>query len=67
MANVATVLANIAALKGRAQTALSNNATFLAIASPTNAQVLTQVQALTRQANGLIRLQLTQFDTISDS
>lgn len=45
-----------AALYAKAQPALDSNATFLAIASPSNAQVLLQVQRLTRQVDGLIRL-----------
>ena len=37
------------------------NRTFLALTSPTTAQSITQVQALTRQTNALIRLALGQF------
>lgn len=36
--------------------AISNNDAFLAIASPTNAQVVTQVQRLTRECTALLRL-----------
>lgn len=54
---------NLAALQAKAQTALTNNATFQAIASPTNAQNAAQVQALTRQCNGIIRLLLNLTDT----
>jgi hypothetical protein len=36
--------------------ARANNTTFLGIASPTNAQIVSQVQALTRQNNGLMRV-----------
>ena len=39
-----------------AQTALANNHTFLALPSPTAAQSVAQVQALTRQIDALIRL-----------
>jgi hypothetical protein len=46
----------------QAQTALITNRTFLAIGSPTNAQTLTQVQAMARQNNGIIRILLNQFD-----
>jgi hypothetical protein len=47
----------------RAAAALDINAAFLAIASPTNAQTLAQVKALTRQTSGLIRMALNQFDS----
>jgi hypothetical protein len=47
----------------RAQAALTTNATFLAINSPTNAQTLAQVRALTRECSGLIRMALNQFDS----
>lgn len=59
--------ANQATLTSRAQTALTNNATFLAINNPTTAQAVTQVKALTRQVNGLLRFLLNEFDSISDS
>ena len=42
----------------QAAQAMSDNRTYLAIGSPTNAQNLAQIRALTRQINGLIRLQL---------
>ena len=45
-----------AALLAKVATALTNNAVFLAVASPTNAQAVAQVKALTRQVNALIRL-----------
>lgn len=57
-----TSLTNAATLRSRALTALDANATFLALASPTNAQVVAQVQKLTRECNGLIRLALSQLD-----
>lgn len=59
--------ANQATLTSRAQTALTNNATFLAINNPTTAQAITQVKALTRQVDGIIRLLLDQVDSLSDS
>jgi hypothetical protein len=37
------------------QNALSGNAAYLAIGSPSNAQVAAQVRALTQQQNGIIR------------
>jgi hypothetical protein len=54
--------ANSATVANRAQLALANNQTFLALAAPTAAQTLAQVQALTRQTNGVIRLLLAQLD-----
>lgn len=55
------------AIRVKAQQALAGNQTFLALASPTNAQTLAQVKSLTRQMNALIRLQLQQLDDISDT
>lgn len=54
--------ANETTIRTQADQALATNATFLGIASPTNAQVAAQVKALTRQSNGLIRLALRRFD-----
>ena len=48
------------ALADVAQQAIADNATFLALGTPSNAQVLAQVRALTRQNNQLIR-RLTQL------
>lgn len=53
-----------AGVLARAQTAYSNNLDYLAINSPTNAQVAAQVAALTRQMNGVIRL-LSNLDKLS--
>lgn len=54
----ATVAAesNRTTLTTQARAALAGNRTFLANASPTNAQTLAQVKALTRQMNAVIRL-----------
>ena len=45
----------------QAQGALASNAAYIALASPTNAQVAAQVKALTRQNNKIIRLLLSQI------
>jgi hypothetical protein len=42
-------------LRTKMRAALADNATFLALASPTQAQTLAQVRRLTRQTNALIR------------
>jgi len=49
-------------LHDSARQALVANRTFLDLASPTNAQVLSQVRALTRQNQGLIRLAIGLLD-----
>ena len=59
-----TATANDATIRTQATTALDTNRTFIALASPTQAQTLAQVKALSRQMNGLIRLQLGQLDGI---
>lgn len=61
-AAVQAKVANAATIRAQAQTALTSNATYIAIASPTNAQVAAQVKALTRQMDGVIRLLLAQLD-----
>lgn len=53
---------NEVTLKDNANTALTNNRTYLAIATPTNAQVTAQVRALTQQMNGALRLLLQKLD-----
>lgn len=58
-------ITNRADLEAKAGTALTTNATFLAIANPTTAQVTTQVKALTRQVDALIRLVTNRLDDTS--
>lgn len=53
---------NRATLTERASTALAGNRDFLALASPTQAQTLAQVKALTRQNTALIRLLTNALD-----
>lgn len=60
-----TPAANQQTLQARAQLALTANATYLAIASPSNAQVSAQVTALTKEATAVIRLLLGQLDSTS--
>lgn len=48
--------ANLATLYSRMATARSTNTTFLGLTSPTNAQVVAEVQALARQNNGIMRV-----------
>jgi hypothetical protein len=59
---LAPMAANWGVLAGKAATAITNNQTFLALATPTPAQAAAQIQALTRQVNALIRVQLGILD-----
>jgi hypothetical protein len=54
-------VANQAALLHKATLALQINATYLALNPPTQAQVVAQVAALTKEVNALLKLALGQF------
>ena len=54
-------------LRVRAKKALVANQAYLAVGSPSNAQLLAQLRALTRQVNALIRLEVDQFDSTDDA
>lgn len=55
--------ANLTDLQAKAQNAIASNQNFLAIASPTNAQAVAQVQTLTRENTAIIRLLLGLLDS----
>jgi hypothetical protein len=59
------IAANDRTLRDKAATGLTTNTTYLALGSPTNAQNLAQIRALTRQMNGVIRLTLGTLDDVS--
>jgi hypothetical protein len=61
----ATQNANAQTLLTKAANALANNATYLAIGSPTTAQAIAQVNALTLQIDALIRLAANQLSSTS--
>jgi hypothetical protein len=50
-------------IEDRAAQALTANATYLALGTPTNAQVAAQVRRLTQECSALIRLALNQVDS----
>ena len=62
---IPVAVTNTAALQQAAQAALDNNITYLAVATPTAAQVEAQVGALTRQVDALIRLGLGLTDELT--
>jgi hypothetical protein len=57
-----SINANGEELLRRARGALQSNRNYLATPTPTQAQVVAQVAALTRQVNALIRFALGAFD-----
>jgi hypothetical protein len=58
----ATRVSNAATIRTQAANALAANRTFIALTAPTNAQVVAQTKALSRQMNALIRLALGNLD-----
>lgn len=50
-------------LETKARTALNANATYLALANPTTAQNTAQIQKLTRECNGVMRLLMGWLDS----
>lgn len=61
------VQVNEMTLRTRATQALATNAAYLQVTAPTNAQVVAQVTALTRECSALIRLVLNLTDTTGGS
>lgn len=49
------------AIEAKARAAFTANNTFIALASPTAAQVAAQAKLLSREVNGLLRLLLGDF------
>src|SRR5262249_3687142 len=54
-----------ATISSRAVKAIATNIAYLAIPSPTNAQAVTQVNALTKEVTAIIRLILNQLASTS--
>lgn len=55
-------MTNEGQIRAQAANALATNRDFIALSPPTNAQVVAQVKALSRQNNGIIRLLLGALD-----
>jgi len=51
-------------IEQRAATALAANDAFLALAAPTNAQVLAQTKILTKECTAIIKLLLNRLDSV---
>jgi hypothetical protein len=65
LAAATTTDTNRSTIEQRAQQALAANETFLALASPTNAQNAAQIKLLTRECQGLIRLAIKALDSLN--
>ena len=59
----AALATNEKTLRDKATTALTANATYLALASPSTAQNTAQIKSLTRQVNAVIRLVNNALDS----
>ena len=59
-----TAEVNELALHDQARLALQANRDYIALVSPTNAQVAAQVKLLTRQMQGVLHLVLREFEVI---
>ena len=57
------VTINYLAIYTKGVQAIANNAAFLAIPTPTQAQTVAQVQLLTRECTAIMRLLVNQLDT----
>lgn len=57
----------LSSLQDKAAAALTANSTYLAIVSPTNAQVVAQVAALTRQVDAVIRMLTNALSSSADT
>lgn len=57
-----STLARRQSIEDKAQAALTANATYLGLATPSAAQTTAQVQRLTRECNALIRLLLGRLE-----
>jgi hypothetical protein len=58
---------NVQELRAQGEKALEKNKAFAALDPPTNAQNAAQIEALTKQMNGLIRQILGHWDDIEDA
>ena len=63
MPSRSTAAINADALRDKADQAIASNVAFLALATPTNAQIAAQVSLLTREVTALIRLLLNVTDS----
>lgn len=61
---IPAVESNRRTLHAQAEAALAANRTYLALASPTNAQNAAQLRALTQQMQRVIRIVTAQFDAV---
>ncbi len=59
--------ANASTISARARAQLAQNATYLALPTPTAAQQTAQIARLTRECSAVIRMLLGQTDSLTDS